>query len=375
MTKHAKLSASSSARWLACPPSVKLSAGFPDKESTYALEGTDAHELCEYLLRKALGEAPADPRENLTFYNAEMQSAAEGYMAFVMEHVAEARRKCKDAKVMVEQRLDYSDFVPEGFGTGDCVILADGKLFIIDFKYGLGVLVSADHNSQMMCYALGALQMFGALYDITSVSLNIYQPRRQNISTFEISKDDLLAWGQKVLKPTAELAMKGEGEFKAGPHCRFCKAKAVCRKRAEYNLEMARYDFKMPDVLGDDEIAAVLQRADELAAWAEEIKRYALKKAIGGTAYAGFKVVEGRSVRKYTSEADVVKAVIAEGLNPYEKKVLGITAMTALLGKKRFKEILGNLIYKPPGKPVLVPESDPRPVWNNANADFKEEKQ
>ena len=138
---------------------------------------------------------------------------------------------------------------------------------------------------------------------------------------------------------------------------------------------MARYDFKMPDVLGDDEIAAVLQRADELAAWAEEIKRYALKKAIGGTAYAGFKVVEGRSVRKYTSEADVVKAVIAEGLNPYEKKVLGITAMTALLGKKRFKEILGNLIYKPPGKPVLVPESDPRPVWNNANDDFKEEKQ
>lgn len=374
MTKHAKLSASSSARWLACPPSVKLSAGFPDKESTYALEGTDAHELCEYLLRKALGEAPPDPTENLTFYNAEMQSAAEGYAAFVMEYVAEARRKCKDAKVMVEQRLDYSDFVPEGFGTGDCVILSDGKLFIIDFKYGLGVLVSADHNSQMMCYALGVLQMFGVLYDITSVSLNIYQPRRQNISTFEISKDDLLVWGQKVLKPTAELAMKGEGEFKAGPHCRFCKAKAVCRKRAEYNLEMARYDFKMPDVLGDDEIAAILQRADELSAWAEEIKRYALKKAIGGTAYTGFKVVEGRSVRKYTSEADVVKAVIAEGLNPYEKKVLGITAMTALLGKKRFKEILGNLIYKPPGKPVLVPESDPRPVWNNANDDFKEEK-
>ena len=375
MTKHAKLSASSSARWLACPPSVKLSEGFPDKESTYALEGTDAHELCEYLLRKALGEAPADPTENLTFYNAEMQAAAEGYAAFVMEHVAEARRKCKDAKVMVEQRLDYSDFVPEGFGTGDCVILSDGKLFIIDFKYGLGVLVSAGHNSQMMCYALGALQMFGALYNIASVSLSIYQPRRQNISTFEISKDDLLAWGKKVLKPTAELALKGEGEFKAGPHCRFCKAKAVCRKRAEYNLEMARYDFKMPDVLGDDEIAAVLQRADELTAWAEEIKRYALKKAIGGTAYTGFKVVEGRSVRKYTSEADVVKAVIAEGLNPYEKKVLGITAMTALLGKKRFKEILGNLIYKPPGKPVLVPESDPRPVWNNANDDFKEEKQ
>ncbi len=374
MTEHAKLSASSAYRWLACPPSVALSEEYPDKASTYAQEGTDAHTLCQYKVEKALGREADDPVENLTYYNAEMENCAEGYADFVMDKVAAARKICKDAIVMVEQRLDFSKYVPGGFGTGDCVIVADGSLYIIDFKYGLGVIIEAVRNPQMMCYALGALQMFDELYDIKEIHMSIYQPRRQNVSTYTMTKNALLDWAKKTLMPTAKLAFEGKGEFQAGDHCRFCKAKAVCRKRAEYNLELARYDFAMPSTLEPREIAAILPKIDSLVAWGEDIKKYALDQALAGTNYEGYKVVQGRSTRKYTSESDVAKAVVAEGFNPYEKKLLGVTAMQAMLGKKRFNEILGKFIYKPEGKPTLVPETDPRPVMNSAATDFKEEK-
>lgn len=374
MTEHAKLSASSAYRWLACPPSVALSEEYPDKASTYAQEGTDAHTLCQYKVEKALGRDADDPVENLTYYNAEMENCAEGYADFVMDKVAAARKICKDAIVMVEQRLDFSKYVPGGFGTGDCVIVADGSLYIIDFKYGLGVIIEAVRNPQMMCYALGALQMFDELYDIKEIHMSIYQPRRQNVSTYTMTKNALLDWAKKTLMPTAKLAFEGKGEFQAGDHCRFCKAKAVCRKRAEYNLELARYDFAMPSTLEPREIAAILPKIDSLVAWGEDIKKYALDQALAGTNYEGYKVVQGRSTRKYTSESDVAKAVVAEGFNPYEKKLLGVTAMQAMLGRKRFNEILGKFIYKPEGKPTLVPETDPRPVMNSAATDFKEEK-
>lgn len=374
MTEHAKLSASSAYRWLACPPSVALSEEYPDKASTYAQEGTDAHTLCQYKVEKALGREADDPVENLTYYNAEMENCAEGYADFVMDKVAAARKICKDAIVMVEQRLDFSKYVPGGFGTGDCVIVADGSLYIIDFKYGLGVIIEAVRNPQMMCYALGALQMFDELYDIKEIHMSIYQPRRQNVSTYTMTKNALLDWAKKTLMPTAKLAFEGKGEFQAGDHCRFCKAKAVCRKRAEYNLELARYDFAMPSTLEPREIAAILPKIDSLVAWGEDIKKYALDQALAGTNYEGYKVVQGRSTRKYTSESDVAKAVVAEGFNPYEKKLLGVTAMQAMLGKKRFNEILGKFIYKPEGKPTLVPETDPRPVMNSVATDFKEEK-
>lgn len=375
MTEHAKLSASSAYRWLACPPSVALSEEYPDKSSTYAQEGTDAHTLCQYKVEKDLGRKVEDPVENLTYYSAEMENSAEGYADFVMEKVTAARKRCKDALVMVEQRLDFSKYVPGGFGTGDCVIVADGSLYIIDFKYGLGVLVDAVRNPQMMCYALGALQMFDGLYDIEEIHMSIYQPRRQNVSTYTMTKKALLDWAEKTLMPTAKLAFEGKGEFQAGDHCRFCKAKAVCRKRAEYNLELARYDFAMPNTLEPTEIAAILPRIDSLVAWGEDIKKYALDQALSGTTYEGYKVVQGRSTRKYTSEIDVARAVVAEGFNPYEKKLLGVTAMQAMLGKKRFNEILGKFIYKPEGKPTLVPETDPRPVLNSVVNDFKETKE
>ena len=377
MPKHAYLSASASHRWLACPPSAKLCANIPDQASEYAQQGTDCHELCAYLIEKALGREVIDPTENLTYYDAEMQNCAEEYRNYVLEQIEAAKEFCKDPQVMIEQRLDFSRWVENGFGTGDCVIVADEVLQIIDYKHGLGVLVSAgddEHggNSQMMCYALGALEVFGDIYDINQIKMTIFQPRRENISTYTISRDNLLKWANEVLAPTAQLAYVGEGEFKAGDHCTFCKVKATCRKRAEYNLELAKYDFEMPATLDDTEIAAILEKVDEMISWGNDIKEYALKLAQSGVHFEGWKVVEGRSNRKYTDEAAVAFAVKDAGFDPYEKKLLGVTAMSALLGKKKFEELLGGLIYKPPGKPALVPESDKRPAMNTAIEDFNE---
>ena len=377
MPKHAYLSASASHRWLACPPSAKLCANILDQASEYAQQGTDCHELCAYLVEKALGREVIDPTENLTYYDAEMQNCAEEYRNYVLEQIEAAKEFCKDPQVMIEQRLDFSRWVENGFGTGDCVIVADEVLQIIDYKHGLGVLVSAgddEHggNSQMMCYALGALEVFGDIYDINQIKMTIFQPRRENISTYTISRDNLLKWANEVLAPTAQLAYVGEGEFKAGGHCQFCKVKATCRKRAEYNLELAKYDFEMPATLDDTEIAAILEKVDEMISWGNDIKEYALQQAQSGVHFEGWKVVEGRSNRKYTDEEAVAFKVKDAGFDPYEKKLLGVTAMSTLLGKKKFEELLGGLIYKPPGKPALVPESDKRPAMNTAIEDFNE---
>lgn len=342
MPKHAYLSASASHRWLACPPSAKLCANIPDQASEYAQQGTDCHELCAYLVEKALGRDVPDPTECLTYYDAEMQNCAEEYRNYVLEQIEAAKEFCKDPQVMIEQRLDFSRWVENGFGTGDCVIVADEVLQIIDYKHGLGVLVSAgddEHggNSQMMCYALGALEVFGDIYDINQIKMTIFQPRRDNISTYTISRDDLLKWADEILAPTAQLAYVGEGEFKAGDHCQFCKVKATCRKRAEYNLELAKYDFEMPSTLDNTEIAAILEKVDEMISWGNDIKEYALKQAQSGVHFEGWKVVEGRSNRKYTDEEAVAFRVKDSGFDPYEKKLLGVTAMSTLLGKKNLK--------------------------------------
>ena len=376
MSGHAFLSPSASHRWLNCPPSAKLCARLPDQSSGYSRQGTDAHTLCAYLVEKALGRNPADPTEDLEFYDEEMQSCAEGYASFVMEELEKAKQTCPDPAVMVEQKVDFSRWVEGGTGTADCIILSDGTAEVIDYKHGVGVLVSSEseefgRNPQLMCYCLGVLEMYDAIYDIDTVKMAIFQPRRENVSIHTMSKDELLRWADEVLAPTARLAMEGKGEFKAGGHCQFCKVKATCRKRAESNLELAKYDFAQPAELEEYEIDDILMKVDQLTSWASDVKEYALNQALRGVRYEHFKVVEGRSVRKYTSDEEVAKAVTAAGYDPYEKKLLGITAMTSLLGRKLFSDLLGDLTYKPEGKPTLVPITDKRPeMKNTAENDF-----
>lgn len=373
---HAVLSASSSHRWLECPPSARLNAEIADKASEYAQQGSSAHELAEYKIKSFLGENVKDPTDSLTYFDQEMEDCTDSYAEYVAEQVTKAKEHCKDPIVLVEQRLDFSKWVPQGFGTGDTVIIADDVLTIIDLKYGVGILVEAEKNPQMMCYALGALQLFDGIYDINKVSMTIFQPRREHISTFEITKEELLKWADTVLAPTAQLAASGGSDFKAGAHCQFCKVKATCRKRAEYNLELARYDFEMPATLEDEEIEVILSKVDELIAWGSDVKEYALQSALSGKQWNDWKLVEGRSNRRYTDETVVADTVKAAGYDPYEHKVLGITAMTKLLGKTKFEKLLGGYLEKPQGKPTLVPMSDKRPAINKAAEaadDFKEE--
>lgn len=371
--KHAVLSASSSHRWLECTPSALICSKIGETASDFALQGTDAHSLCEHKLKIALGQKSDDPKAELQYFDEEMAECSDMYAQYVLEQLAGSKEKCKDPIVLIEQRLDFSKWVPQGFGTGDCVIVAEEMLTVIDFKYGVGILVEAEKNPQMMCYALGALQLFDGIYDINSISMTIFQPRRESVSTYTLSKEELLKWADEVLAPTAQLAAKGEGEYKAGNHCQFCKIKATCRKRAEYNLELARYDFKMPSTLEDDEIEAILSKVDVLVSWAGDIKEYALQQAVNGKEWKDWKIVEGRSNRKYVNEDVVADTVREAGYDPYEHKVFGITEMTKLLGKKKFEELLYGLTQKPQGKATLVPISDKRPAMNTAANDFKED--
>ena len=366
---HAILSASGSKRWLNCTPSARLEQNFPNESSVYAEEGTAAHALGEYKLRKYLHERVKRPTSE--YEDEEMEANTDIYAEFIISTVERIKETCPHPLVMVEERLDYSYLVPQGFGTGDCVIIADGTLYVMDYKNGKGVFVSCDHNPQMMLYALGALDIFDALYDIDTVTMTIYQPRRSNVSTYTVSTVELLEWAETVLKPTAELAFKGEGEFHCGEWCQFCKAKADCRERARANLALAAYDFAEPPLLTDEEVEEVLSKVDDLVSWANDIKEYALQAAISGKAWNGWKVVEGRSNRKYTDERLVAAAVIAAGHDPYEQKLLGITEMQKTLGKAKFDEILGRFITKPQGKPTLVPMSDKRPAMNTAASDFE----
>lgn len=371
MAGHALLSPSSSERWINCPPSAKENTG-GNTGSSCTQQGTEAHLLAERKVQKALGHKVRDPTSDLTYFDEKMEECTDAYCEFVMEQVEEARKICSDPLVLVEQRLDFTRWVAESFGTADCVIVADEIMTIIDFKYGLGVLVEAENNSQMRMYALGALNLFESIYDIKRVRMVIFQPRRNNVSSTELSKEELLQWADKVLIPAAALAAKGEGGYKAGKHCQFCKIKATCRKRAEYNLQMAQYDFAVPDTLSDDEISMILDRADTFIGWVNDVKEYALEQAVSGRAFPGFKVVEGRSNRRYTNNDAVAAIVTDAGYDPFEKKLMGVTAMTKLLGSKKFNTLLGSLVEKPKGKPTLVPESDKRPAWNTAQEDFNE---
>lgn len=345
-----------------------LNAKAPDTDSAYALAGTLAHSIGEAKIRQALGENVSIPKGA----DAEMDEATDLYHDFVLELIEEARASCRDPTVLVEQRVSCERWVEGCFGTADFLLISDNTLHICDLKYGQ-LQVSAQDNPQLKLYSLGAIDAFSTLYDFTEVKMTIFQPRLSHCDTCTTTVNELLQWGDTVLKPAAALALAGEGEFCAGDHCRFCKVKQTCRKRAEYNLALAKYDFAMPPELTDDEIEAILSKADDLTSWISDIKEYALKQALSGKHWSQWKLVEGRSVRKYTDDTAVAGAVSSAGYDPYEHKVLGVTAMTKLLGKRKFEDLLGDLIHKPPGKPTLVPISDRRTEWNTAKNDFMED--
>lgn len=364
---HALLSASSAHRWLNCPPSAKAVEGTADAPSDAALQGTAAHALAEHKLLRALKRRSKRPTSE--WIDDEMDALTSDYVDFVLERLAEVRQTCPDAQVFVEQRLDYSHVAPGGFGTGDCVIVAEPTLHVIDLKYGMGVQVSAVDNPQLKLYGLGALAAFGALYDITEVQLSIFQPRRANVETWTISTADLITWGQETVAPIAAIAAAGGGEYKAGAWCQFCRIAPTCRARADANLALARHEFAPPAELTLDEVAGVLTRIPELKAWASNVEAWALAQAQAGTQVPGFKVVAGRSVRKYSDEAAVAEAAKQAGYTDiWDKKLIGITAMEKLMGRSTFKDVLGDLVVKPEGRPTLVPESDKRPALQRVSA-------
>lgn len=368
MSKHAILSASGAHRWMNCTPSARLELEFDESESEAAVEGTAAHALAEHKLRRALKMRSKKP---ISKYDCdEMDDHTGAYVDFVLETIAQIKLTCNDPLVLIEQRLDFSRYVPDGFGTGDCVIIGDGTLHVIDFKYGQGVLVNAKDNPQMKLYALGALELFDGIYDISTVAMTIFQPRRENVSTFKVFKESLYQWAEEKLISTAELAFKGEGEYVPGEHCQFCRAAVKCRARAEAKLKLAAFEFALPPLLSDEEIGEVLNLIGDLTNWANEIIAYATDAAVNhGKEWPGFKVVEGRSVRKYTDEKAVAEAAKAAGYRDiYRESLITITEMEKLMGKSRFNEILGGLVIKPPGKPTLVPVTDKRPAMSTSNA-------
>ena len=385
MTQHAKLSASGAHRWLNCPPSANVEAKYPNTTSVFAEEGSFAHRLAELKLNleykyihKAGYNTILGALKKNDFYTEELEDYVDSYVNTVIELINESKKNCSDVLVEFEQKLDFSEYVPEGFGTGDVVIIADDTLQIVDLKYGKGVEVSAEDNPQLRLYGLGAYLTYGCLYDISKVKMTIIQPRLDNISSEIIEVKELLKWADRV-KQIAELAYKGKGEFKAGSHCKFCKAKAECKERANYNLELVdKYNFEADVFLAPEEIADILFKADDIQSWIKDIKEYALNEATKGVKYPGFKLVEGRSNRQYKDKAEVVKVLQDNGYQDIYKpqELKGITDMTKLLGKKNFETILSDLVIKPQGKPTLVPMSDSRPELlstDSAKEDFKED--
>lgn len=378
MTAHAKLSASGSKKWMTCTPSMFAEAPFPDEGSEFAREGTFAHAVFEQELLTFLGK-PVDPlpQELMHFDSPELRDHVAEAVAFAKKRIAAAYERCRDPVILVEQRLDFSRWVPEGFGTGDLVIITDGLVEVLDLKYGKGIYVDPASNSQLRLYGLGAYNELGHLYDINRVCMTVLQPRLSNYGSEELPIVDLLDWANDEVVPKAKMSWLGQGEFVAGDHCNMsvCKARYTCPARADQALEVAKLEFSQVDVpvpssLSPERIAVLLPKADMVIDWFNDLKAHALEQATKhNNIVPGFKLVEGRSNRKYSSQDDVAAKLQASGIPEsimYERSLLGITAMEQAIGKKKFTELLGNLIVKPAGKPTLVLVSDKRPALPSA---------
>ena len=366
--KHALLGASVAARWLACTPSARLEEQFPDSTSTYAEEGSLAHDIAELKLRKAFVD-PIGPRKFNNqlkklkaheLYQPEMLKHTDTYLEYVQGLV---HGFDSPPYIAVEKRIDYGNFVPEGFGTADCIIIGGSTVSVIDFKYGKGVPVAADNNPQMMLYALGAYSAYSFLYPIEKVVMSIVQPRLDSISEWEMPTDDLLYWATNTVMGAAEKAFKGEGDFIAGGHCRFCRAKSLCRARSEFNTAIEESYPNKPPLITNDEVGQLLLKARDLAKWIKDLEDYALGECLAGNDVPGWKAVEGRSLRQFTDHDAAFKTLVESGIEEtmlYERKPLTLAATEKLVGKTKFKELVGNYINQPPGKPALVVESDKR---------------
>ena len=357
---HAMLSPSSAHRWLHCTPSALLEKSFSDTSSPASAEGTAAHALADHKVKRALRRRSKRP---VSDYNTdEMEECTDDYRDFVMEQLGKERQTCSDAQAYTEIELDLSAYIPHGFGTSDCIIVSDNRMHVIDLKYGQGVLVESEENPQMMLYALGAYQKYRLLYPIETVQMEIIQPRIDNYSSYSCSLKELLAFGEEVRKK-ADAAIKGEGEFKPGDWCRFCRARAKCKARADYNVQLAFAAGTPPELLTDEQIGEYLKKGEDVASWLSDVKEYALKACLDGKSIPGWKAVRGRSVRVFddTDAAfrDAMKAGVEEALL-YERKPLSLSKVEKLMGKKRFNEELGSHVIKPPGKPTLAHESDKR---------------
>ena len=386
--EHALLSASAANRWLNCPPSAKLEdAEGPRVSSVYADEGTLAHELGElYIRHDVLGTVDDqafsdrfDEIMNNQLFSEEMLDVVPTYVDYCTEQFNAARSIDPQAIMDVEQKLDLTEFVPESFGTADCVILGGNLIEVVDYKHGKGVPVYAEWNKQLMLYGLGALRKYDVLFDIEEVRVTIVQPRINNISSWQISVDELLKWASDELIPIAKLAFAGEGELKAGDWCKFCAVKNRCRTLYKKNTELAKYDFQDAALLSDDEIADILKKIPALVEWANSIQEYAQDRAINyGKIWPGFKLVEGASRRKWLDEDAVAEAIFskipeASEDQVYDMKLKTITQIEKIFGKKVVAEQLSDVIVKPQGKPTLVPISDKRPALGTEEAinDFK----
>ena len=372
--KHALLGASSSARWLVCTPSARLEAMFPDEQSPYAAEGTVAHDLAESILRHKL-EGKKAPK--LDDYSTEMVEAVSRYVDICEEKVNEARARSSDAEAMIEARLDFSRWVPDGFGTGDMVIVADGILEVIDLKYGKGVPVSAIENTQMRLYALGAYDVNEFLYDVKSVRMTIVQPRLDSISTDEMALEELLDWGEEI-KPIAQRAFRGEGECTPCDYCNFCKARHTCRALADTCLTAFYKDGgKLNQLLTDSEVSDILAMKDLITKWIKGVYDFAYEKALSGEKqWPGYKLVEGTSRRTITDPEAAAKTLLDNGYKEEDifkpRELEGITNLQKVLGKKGVTEYLEAFIDKPEGKPTLVPDSDKRPAINTVETMMNE---
>lgn len=378
MAKHALLSASSASRWLNCPKSVRLTEDIPDGESSsFAAEGTLAHAIAEdYLREYATGKGrtvedyvvPERFKGNPLFYDGMYQDVTP-YLEYV---VSTFEGKSRVATLDIEARLDFSKYVPSGFGTGDAVIIDNGTLEICDLKFGKGVLVEAENNPQIMLYGLGALHAYDYIFDIRNVKMTIVQPRLDHVASFELSADDLRAWGHETVSPIAKLAYNGQGDQKAGDWCRWCKIKATCKARAEKQGQTVAMMAEAE--LTDDQICQILTASAEIKAWLSDIESHTVQRLSDGETLPGWKLVEGRSNRKIKEPEALAEKLLNCGVDAariYKPQELqSLTALEKAVGKARFNELCGEFVYKPQGKATLVPESDKRPALGSVENDF-----